>query len=54
MSEDTSKALLDELRQFKADVEARRKRRRIVLWVIASPFIAFRRLLRCVRYFRGN
>jgi hypothetical protein len=42
MSEDTSKALFDELRQqFKGDVEARRKRRRIVLWVIASPFIAF-------------
>jgi type VI protein secretion system component VasF len=57
MSEDTSKALLDELRQFKADVEAkallrelrqfradveaRRKRRRTVLWVIASPLIAF-------------
>jgi hypothetical protein len=40
MSEDTSKALLDELRQFKADVEGRHKRRRTVLWVIASPFIA--------------
>jgi hypothetical protein len=40
MGEDTSKALLDELRQFKADVEARRKRHSTVLLVIASPFIA--------------
>jgi hypothetical protein len=40
ISEDSSKAMLDELRQFKADVEARRKRRSTVLWVIASPFIA--------------